>query len=789
MENNKTNLPNEPQKPQKKKRSFWRYIILMWICFFLLWGGVALFFVGVSGGFFGKLPDWSELENPESQLATEVFYADGSLMGKYYIQDRSRVSYEDISPAVVNTLIAVEDKRYHSHTGIDLYGLSTAVYRFVTSGKTAGASTITQQLAKNLFHERSSSFIKRVLQKTKEWVIATRLEKNYTKDEIITMYLNTVHFGGPVYGIKSAAKTFFSKTPKELNYNEAAFLVGMLKASTAYNPARNPDRAKGRRNVVLTLLEQQDYISAAKKDSLKNTDYDKSLFNKSTHRTGNAQYFREYLREYVKNWAKENKKLDGDNYDIHRDGLKIYTTIDPTMQVYAEQALAEHLPTLQADFDKHWNKEDPWENMPKDYTLTAEEFIERNIKRSERYRVMKKNGKSMDEVKAAFEVPTKMSIFTWEGEKDTVITPLDSLKHYKRLLRSGFMAMNPQTGHVKAWVGGIDFTYLQYDNVRPSSKNQVGSTFKPFIYTIAIQNGWSPCAKAPNSPVTIPKGKHGATNDWTPRGSTSDKLDYKQIRLKTALAHSLNWVTAYLMNEIGPRPVSEMAKRMGIESNIPVVPSIALGAADISLYEMVGAYSTFANKGTHTEPLFITRIEDKNGQLIQDFVPQRNEALGEQHAYIMLNLMKGVKDEGTGRRLMSKYGFTTEMDVAGKTGTTNNNSDGWFMGITPNLIAGVWTGGDEKAIRFRTTALGQGANMALPIYAKFMNKVYDDGTLGVTREDKFEEPEGRMSVELDCNRYDNYNLSADDFDNPEDTFIDSLKIQEKLKLDQEEDEW
>lgn len=779
---NQSNLPNEPKKPiqpQKKKRSFWKYASIMWFMFILFWVGIALFFVGVSGGLFGSLPSWEELENPKSQLATEVFYADGSLMGKYYIQDRSSVNYDEISPEVINTLIAVEDKRFRSHTGIDLYGLSSAVYRRITTGRMAGASTITQQLAKNLFTDRSDNFVKRVMQKFKEWVIAVRLEKNYTKDEIITMYLNTVHFGGPVYGIKSAAKTFFSKDPAELNYNESAYLVGMLKASTAYNPAKNPERAKERRNVVLKLVNDQGYITDAQRDSLRETIYNKSLFNKSTHRTGNAQYFREYLREFIKDWAKENKKLDGENYNIHRDGLKIYTTLDPAMQAYAEQAVTEHLPTLQEDFDKHWKGREPWEDDP-------ETFIERSIKRTERYRVLKKAGKSWDEITASFDKPEEMTIFTWAGERDTTLTPLDSLKYYKRLLRSGFMAMNPKTGHVKAWVGGIDYSFLQYDNVRESSKNQVGSTFKPFIYTIAIQNGWSPCSKAPNAQITIPRGKHGAQESWTPRGATSDKLDNKQIRLRTALAHSLNWVTAFLMNEIGPNPVVNMANRMGITSEIPAVPSIALGAADISLYEMVGAYATFANKGTYTKPLFITRIEDKNGQLIQEFVPQRNEALGEQHAYIMLNLMKGVKDEGTGRRLMSKYNFTTSMDVAGKTGTTNNNSDGWFMGISPNLVAGVWTGGDEKVIRFRSTALGQGANMALPIYAKFMNKVYDDGSLGVTREDKFDQPTGRLSVELDCNRYDNYNLNDYDFDE-ENPVLDSLRIQENEILEEEEE--
>ncbi len=769
------------RKEPQKKRSFWRLVALMWTLFLFFWIGLAAFFFAVSGGFFGELPDGKELENPKSQLATEVYFADNSMMGKYYIQDRSRVSYEEISPAVVNTLVAVEDKRFYSHTGIDLYGLSTAVYRKITTGRMAGASTLTQQLAKNLFHERSSNFLKRVMQKFKEWVISVKLEKNYTKDEIITMYLNTVHFSNNVYGIKSAAKTYFAKTPAELDYNEASFLVGMLKASTAYNPALNPERSRDRRNVVLKLLEDQNYITSAERDSLRLTEYDKSKYNRTTHRTGYATYFREYLRDFLKKWAKENKKLDGTNYDIHRDGLKVYTTLDASMQQYAEEAVAEHLPGLQKDFDKHWKDRDPWED-------DEEKFIERSIKRTERYRMMKKNGKSWDEIETAFNDPIGMTIFTWAGERDTTLTPLDSLKYYKRLLRSGFMAMDPQTGFVKAWVGGVDFSYMQYDNVRPSSKRQVGSTFKPFIYTIAIQNGWSPCAKAPNVPITIPKGKHGASKAWSPKGATSDKLDNKNIRLRTALAHSLNWVTAYLMNEIGPRPVADMTKRMGIEAEIPLVPSIALGSADISLYEMVGAYSTFANKGTYTKPMFITRIEDKNGQLIQEFVPKRNEALGEQHAYIMLELMKGVKDQGTGRRLMTRYNFTSAMDVAGKTGTTNDNSDGWFMGITPNLIAGVWTGGDEKIIHFRSTALGQGANMALPIYARFMNKVYDDGTLGVTREDKFERPDGRLSVELDCSRYDNYNLNEYDFDNS-DPLIDSLRIQENKALEEEENEF
>lgn len=771
------------QASETKERtllSYFKPILWIWALFILGWIAVIGLFVAINNGLFGELPSSKKLEDPSNSLATEVYYNDNTLMGKYYIEDRTNVKYYEIPEALINTLVATEDERFYSHAGIDLYGLGSAVYRYISSGgkRKAGASTISQQLAKNLLHERAKGF-DRIKQKLQEWVIAIKLERQYTKQEILTMYLNTVHFSHNVFGIKSAAKTYFSKHPHELTYNDSAFLIGMLKASTAFNPKTYPDRAFGRKNVVLGQVLKSNYITQEVKDSLSQIEYDPSKYNLSNHRSGNGTYFREHLRDYLKKWAKENKKLDGSSYDIHEDGLKVYTTIDPDLQRYAEQAISEHMPELQKQFYKEWKTRNPWYENKK-------AFLTRAMKQTERYRILKRvQEKPLEEIEESFDTPVKMRVFTWAGEIDTTMTPMDSIKHYKKILRSGLMSMDPTTGHIKAWVGGINFNYFQYDNVRETSKRQVGSTFKPFIYTLAIQNGWSPCHKVPNSPVTIPKGRHNLIEDWTPRGSHSSDLDGKMLSLKTSLANSLNWVTAYLMDMIGPKPIVDMAKRMGIKSEIPEVPSIALGAADISLFEMVGAYSTFANKGTYTQPLFITRIEDKNGQIIQDFVPQRNEALGEQHAYIMLNLMKGVKDEGTAKRLMYKYGFTLDQDIAGKTGTTNDNSDGWFIGIVPNLVTGVWTGGDEKVIRFKSTRYGQGANMALPIWAIYMEKIYENENLGVKKADTFEKPAGRISIELDCTKYDQY---TDPFDNLIEE-NDSTNLQFDPQIEAEEDEF
>jgi len=778
MDNQEQNLS---EKKERAILSYFKPILWIWAIFILGWIAVIGLFVAINNGLFGELPSSKKLEDPSNSLATEVYYSDNTLMGKYYIEDRTNVTYEEIPEELINTLVATEDERFYSHSGIDLYGLGSAVYRYVSSfgERKAGASTISQQLAKNLLHERASGIIDRIKQKLQEWVIAIKLERQYTKQEILTMYLNTVHFSHNVFGIKSAAKTYFSKHTHELTYNDSAFLIGMLKASTAFNPKTNRDRAFGRKNVVLGQVLKAGHFSETVKDSLATLEYDASKYNLSNHRSGNGTYFREYLREFLKQWAKENKKLDGSSYDIHEDGLKVYTTIDPNLQRYAEQAVAEYMPELQEQFYKEWKYKEPWHENEK-------AFLTRAMKRTERYRVLKRvNDWPIDKIEENFNTPRQMTVFTWNGETDTLLSPMDSIKHYKKILRSGLMAMDPASGFIKAWVGGINFNHFQYDNVRESSKRQVGSTFKPFIYTLAIQNGWSPCHKVMNTPVTIPAGKHGVSEDWTPRGSHSSDLDGKMLSLKTSLANSLNWVTAYLMDLIGPKPIVQMAKRMGVKSEIPEVASIALGAADISLYEMVGAYSTFANKGTYTQPLFITRIEDKNGQIIQDFVPQRNEALGEQHAYIMLNLMKGVKDEGTAKRLMYKYGFTLDQDIAGKTGTTNDNSDGWFIGIVPNLVTGIWTGGDEKVIRFKSTRYGQGANMALPIWAIFMSKIYEDENNGIKKSDTFEKPNGRISIELDCSKYDQYTDPLDNLTEEN----DSTNLQFDPQIEAEEDEF
>jgi len=664
-----------------------------------------------------------------------------------FIENRSNVSYEQLPSYLANSLQAAEDIRFYDHSGIDFYGLLTAAYRTMR-GRTSGASTITQQLAKNLFHDVDySSTVKRIIQKLKEWVIAVRLERSYTKEEIMTMYLNTVPFSHNAHGIKAAAKTYFNKEPEDLNIQESAVLIGMLKGGTKYNPIRNPNNSRGRRNLVISQMSKYEFISEAQRDSLHQTEL---IVNPSyeDHNEGLATYFREEVKKFAKEWSKKNTKLDGTSYDIFSDGLKIYTTIDSRMQQYAEEAVLTHMPELQEQFYEHWRlkRKVPWHDVPN--------FLNRAKKRSERYRVLKKLHKKSDkEIDRIFnEEEFKMTVFDWKrGQIDTTMTPMDSIRHRKMFLHTGFLAM-ATNGDVKAWVGGINHRHFKYDNVQESSKRQVGSTFKPFVYTVAIQNGWSPCHKLPNVPITFVPGIDPVQETWSPDNATT-KYNGEIMTLKYALAKSINRITARLIREVGPKPVVELVERMGIEKDIvPPYPSICLGTPDISLYEMVGAYGTFMNKGVYTRPRYITRIEDKNGREIADFPHERREVLSEEDAYIMLNLLQGVTEQGTGVRLRYKYGMTGE--IAGKTGTTNDQSDGWYMGIIPQLVAGVWTGGDEKAVRFDDLALGGGANMALPIWAEFMQRVYKDGDLLIDPDAAFDKPSGPLPVELDCSKYE-----------------------------------
>lgn len=693
---------------------------------------------------FADLPSLEELENPRSNLASEIISSDQKVIGKYYIENRTNVSFNQISPNVVNALIATEDARFYKHSGVDVRALGRAISGALSGRESSGGgSTITQQLAKMLFPRENLNKVQLVLRKFKEWVIAVKLERNYTKNEIIAMYLNKFDFINNAVGIKSAARIYFNTTPDSLKIEQAAMLVGMAKNPSLFNPKRKPDNALTRRNVVLNQMAKYKYITPEQCEKYKKIPL-KLKFTAEDQNEGLATYFREYLRDYMKKWCKEHKKPDGSNYNLYKDGLKIYTTINSKMQRYAEEAVKEWLTELQGKFFNHWKgrKNAPFYQMNDE---EVQKLLTQAMKRSERYRVLKERGLSDSEIKATFMKPVETKLFSWKGEFDTVITPWDSMRYCKYFLQTGFMSMEPSTGYIRAWVGGIDYRNFKYDHVK-QGKRQVGSTFKPFVYTLAMQEQWSPCYQVPNIPVTFDLPEGGT---WTPKNS--DAKYGGMMTLKKGLALSVNSVTAYVMKQFGPQAVVDLARKLGIESHLDAVPSLCLGTADISVFEMVGANSTFANQGVWVEPTFITRIEDKNGNVIEEFMPRRVEAISKETAYLTLNLMKGVVDHGTGLRLRFRHGLTAP--IAGKTGTTQNNSDGWFMGITPDLVSGVWVGCEDRSAHFRSTDLGQGASMALPIWGIYMKKVYDDKSLKVSQDD-FEKPEGfDNSIELDCSKY------------------------------------
>lgn len=766
---------------KKKKavtnQNFKSYVGWFWKLFFGGFLGIILLFLLTSWGFFGELPDYTQLENPKTNLATEIISSDGQLIAKYYLDDnRTPVEYKELSKHLVDALIATEDVRFHSHSGIDARGTLRAAFAKLTLRDKGGASTISQQLARQLFvGVASQSTIERLTQKLKEWVIAIKLERQYTKEEIIAQYFNIYDFGNNADGIRSAARIYFGKEPIELNIKESAMLVGMFKNSSLYNPipSRNPVGVKNRRNVVLSQMEKYDYVSETIKDSLQKTELDLN-FSPETHREGLATYFREYLRAFMKDWASkdENKKPDGSKYNIYLDGLKIYTTIDSRMQKYAENAVAQHMPRLQAEF---FNQNTPKKNPTAPFLELDKDEIKslmnRGTRRSERWRKMKFDlGKSDDEIIASFDKPTQMGVFSWKGGKyteiDTVMTPMDSMRYYKSFLRPAMMSMEPQTGHVKAWVGGMNYKHFQYDMVK-QGKRQVGSTFKPFVYAAAIdQLHLSPCDSLPRSQITIDANKYGNPEPWAPKNDNNNYSGF--LTLKAALANSVNTVTARLMDKIGPQPVINLAHNLGIEKDILPVPAIALGTEDLSVYEMVAAYSSFANKGVYTKPVMITTIEDKNGTILYQTVPETKDVLSEEAAYVTVNLLEGVTEGGSGTRLRHTYGsdasykkiitgYPYEFDnpIAGKTGTTQNQSDGWFMGMVPNLVTGVWVGGEERSIHFPGITYGQGAAMALPIWGLFMKSCYADETLSVSKAE-FDRPED-LSIEVDCDKY-NENL-------------------------------
>lgn len=733
----------------KKKRDIKVYLIVIWTLFLLFALSVFLLFHGIVHEWFGEMPTFEELENPETNLATEIISADGKLLGTYYIENRSNVSYADISPDLIHALISIEDVRFYEHSGIDKIALFRVAKGIATGNSDqGGGSTITQQLAKNLFPRGENlSKTKLVIRKLQEWVTATKLEYNYSKDEIIAMYLNTVFYGHNAYGIKKATETFFGKEPDEITMEEAALLAGVVNAPSKFSPRRHPDNAINRRNLVLKRMESSGYITEAEYDSISQIPIDLSNFGVLDHNAGQATYFREFLRSEMHEWAKTHFKQDGTPYNIYKDGLRIYTTIDSRMQQYAEEAVREHLALdLQPAFYEHW-KGDP--KAP--FVLKDEEEVEKimmlSMKRSERYRVLKKAGWPMDSIIANFNEPTEMRLFSWDGPIDTVLSPMDSIRYSKFFLQSALMSVETGTGHVKAYVGGDDFRFFQYDHVT-QAKRQVGSTFKPFLYALAMQEGeYTPCTKVPNISYSIQlsDGKF-----WEPKDSGKTKFG-EEVTLRWALAHSNNRISAYLMKRFGPEAVIQMARRMGVTSDIPAVPSICLGVCDLSLYEMVGAMSTFANKGVYVKPIFITKIEDKNGNVIETFKAEQHEAMDEVTAYKMIELMKGVVYEGTGVRLRYKYGLRNP--IAGKTGTTQNQSDGWFMGITPDLTTGIWTGAEDRSVHFKTITLGQGSNMALPIWALYMKKVYSDPTLHISQGD-FQKPLSNVDLEFDCDKYE-----------------------------------
>ncbi len=756
------------EEKEKKKRRYGVFILWFWGIYLAGVLSVGSFILLLSQNKLWELPSFEELENPDTFLATEIISSDGKILGKYFRENRTHVKFDSLPKHLTEALIATEDERFYSHSGIDLKGTLRAI---VFLGSKGGASTISQQLAKQLYHEPAPNLIMRIKQKLMEWVIAAELEKQYTKEEILAMYLNIFDFVNNAVGIQSAAEVYFSKTAGSLDLKESAMLVGMAKNPSLFNPNRRPDTTLFRRNVVFAQMARNGYIDETVKDSIKNVPLGLK-FKRVDHTQGPAPHFREILRSEVKKILKKKDaegnyiyaKPDGKPYDLYGDGLKLYTTIDTKMQEYAEWAVTEHLgKELQEDFWKNLKnrKNAPFSNKVSQSQI--DRIMRNAVRISDRYRNYKARNMSSDSVEFFFNEPTEMTVFSWHGEIDTVMTPMDSIRYHKSFLRAGLMSMDPHTGEVRAWVGGIDHKYFAYDHVK-QGRRQVGSTFKPFVYALAIENGMSPCKKVPNVPVTFRKGTWNMLQDWTPTNSDTSYRG-EMVTLQFGLGSSMNNITAWVMKQFGPVAVIEYCRRMGITSPLDTVPSLALGVADISLYEMVGAHATFANNGIWQKPVFLTRIEDKNGALITESRTETREAMSEENAYTMLELMKGVtmgarapdgRKRGTGIRLHfdRPYGnIPWDRPIAGKTGTTQNNADGWFMGTTRDLVTGVWVGAEDRSINFTYTSLGQGANTALPIWGYYMNKVWADSTLGISTED-FEKPEN-LSVRLDCTKDDN----------------------------------
>lgn len=763
---------------------------VFWFCLLTPILALILFIAGVA--LFAEIPSFEELENPKTNLATQIISEDGKIINTYHIENRTFVEFDDLPESLVDAAIATEDVRFHRHSGIDFRSLARVAVKSVLLGNVGaggGGSTITQQLAKTLFprEEATSSFpgarlVKLVTTKFKEWITAVKLERNYTKDEILTMYMNTIFFGSNAYGIRSAANTFFAKDPIDLNIEESALLVGMVNKPTRYNPTINPDHSLKRRNHVLSQMYKYGYLEKEAYDSIVQLPIVLSYETKD-HNSGLAPYFRDMLRRYMNakepkkssykyseeyqadslrwendqlyGWLNKNSKPDGSSYNLDKDGLKIYTTLNSKMQLYAEQAVAEHLGgNLQKSFfaDMRWKRNKPFAaDVPAE---TAENLMKQARRWSDRYRTMKDAGASESEINKAFNEKVEMRVFSWnkKGYIDTVMTPNDSIRYYKSFLRAAFVAVEPHTGNVLAYVGGPNYRYFKYDNAR-QSKRQVGSTIKPFLYTLAMQEGFTPCDQVVNVPYSFEVGD----TTWTPKSTDKDIWIGKTVTLKWGLTHSSNNISAYLMKQFGPSAMVEMCHKLGIKSHLDEVPSLCVGPCDISPFEMVSAFNSFPSRGVQIDPIFVTRIEDNRGNVLSNFAASKSEAISEESAYLMVNLMQGVVNEGTAGRLRSVYKLTGQL--AGKTGTTNDQSDGWFIGYTPKITAGVWVGAEDRQVHFESLALGGGSNMALPIWGIFMKKVLEDGTLGISSNDVFVKPPG-FELDLRCTGGDDDNSSV-----------------------------
>lgn len=750
-------------------------ILLLWISFLTgalcIWLWVFMVSNNV-GNMFGDMPNLETLENPKSNISSELYSSDGVLLGKYYRENRTNISYDEISPNVINALVATEDIRFEKHSGIDLQG-SFAIFWYLLKGDKRGSSTISQQLSKNLFKTRAARYegslgkknnkLRLIINKTKEWISAIQIERSYTKKEIMTMYLNTVDFGSNSFGIVTASETFFSVPQDSLTVNQAAMLVGLLKAPSLYSPVYNPDNALIRRNTVLEQLNKYHYINDVQFMTLAKQPIGLK-YEVENHNKGSGTYFRSYITRYLISWCNER------GIDLYEDGIKIYTTIDSKIQAYAEAAVSEHMKYLQGKFFAYWKGKTPWRD---EEFKEIPNFIEKAAQHSDRWKMFSEiyDGDTA-KIWSAMNRKMSMRIFSWKGEIDTLLSPMDSIRYYKHFLHAGMLSMDPHTGQIKAWVGGIDHKHFKYDHVKQGSR-QPGSTFKPFVYTAAIDLGYSPCYELPDLPVTFKTEDINET--WTPQNSDG-AYSGEMFSIRKAMANSINSITANLIKKVGPETVVDYATRMGITTPLEPVPALCLGVFDVTLYDMVGAYSTFVNQGVWTEPIFMTHIEDKNGNILQSFVPKTKEVLSEETAYLMVHMLKGATEEKGGTALgLNKYGLLWNgAEIGGKTGTTQNYSDGWFVGITTQLTTGIWVGGDDRSIHFRSMNDGQGARMAMPIWAIFMNYLYNDTKTGIKKE-RFPMPSSPLSVEINCKKFkeeDNANSNT----NPNSSVIKNQNI-------------